>query len=98
MAPANEPRYSRPMLRRLPSTLAIVLAVSSARAQTPPAPTAEQHPVAIETPPAGAVRTGDTLVLKDGTTLHGSVREMTPGQAITITLTDGQTRTIEWSA
>ncbi len=75
----------------------IVLAASAARAQTPPSTPPQDHPVAIETPPV-AGHTGDTVVLKDGTTLHGTIREMTPGQNVTITMQDGQTRTIEWSA
>jgi hypothetical protein len=81
---------------RLLAASSLFLVASSASAQT--APPADRHAVPIETPPVGGPRSGDTLVLKDGTTLHGTIREMTPGQAVTITLADGQSRTVEWSA
>ncbi|HSQ64765.1 MAG TPA: hypothetical protein VLM85_16185 [Polyangiaceae bacterium] len=74
------------------------LFASPALAQTAPPPPGQPQPVAIETPPVGAAHGGDTLVLKDGTTLHGTIREMTPGQAVTIVLPDGKVRTVEWSA
>ncbi len=83
-------------MRRPLFASSLVLVTAAARAQTP-GPPPEQRPVSIETPPAGT-HDGDTVVLKDGTTLHGTVREMTPGQNVTITLQDGKTRTVEWSA
>jgi hypothetical protein len=72
------------MLRTFLCTLGFVLVASTGAAQT------------ISTPPV-AGHSGDSVVLKDGTTLHGTVREMTPGKSLTITLSDGTARTLEWS-
>ena len=72
------------MLRNWLSALGFVLVSSTAAAQT------------ISTPPV-AGHSGDTVILKDGTTLHGTVREMTPGTSLTIALPDGTARTIEWA-
>lgn len=72
------------MLRNWLSALGFVLVSSTAAAQT------------ISTPPVVG-HSGDTVILKDGTTLHGTVREMTPGTSLTIALPDGTARTIEWA-
>ncbi len=73
------------MVRHFLPALGFVLVTATASAQT------------IVTPPTGG-HSGDTVVLKDGTILHGTVGEMTPGQSLTISLPDGQKRTIEWPA
>jgi hypothetical protein len=78
-------RYGLRMARHFLPALGFLLLASTASAQT------------IATPPSGG-HSGDTVVLKDGTVLHGTVGEMTPGQSLTISLPDGQKRTIEWPA
>lgn len=70
---------------RLLLALVLSLAPSVAAAQT------------IGTPPVGTVQGGDSVVLKDGTVLHGSISEMTPGQAVTIKLQGGVARVVQWS-
>jgi hypothetical protein len=75
----------------------LLLLVVCALVVTLPARAQEQVP--IQTPPVGTTHgDGDTIVLKDGTVLKGTINEMTPGQAVTITTPNGQKRTIEWSA
>ncbi|HEY1954833.1 MAG TPA: hypothetical protein VGH28_04460 [Polyangiaceae bacterium] len=70
--------------RSLTVGLAFSLASAVASAQT------------IDTPPGGAAQGGDTVVLKDGSTLHGTIGEMTPGQALTIKMSDGNSRVVQW--
>jgi hypothetical protein len=85
------------MRRRLvlPLTVSVALLAAQANAQTQPRAVAT---VPIATPTVATVRGADTVVLKDGTVLRGTIDEMTPGQAVTITLPSGEHRTLPWAA
>jgi hypothetical protein len=50
----------------------------------------------ITTPPVEHL-SGDVVVLKNGSVLHGAVREMTPSVALTIVLENGEIRTLAWN-
>lgn len=72
-------------MSRRSAALATILALSLAGA---PVPARAQEPA----PPSAY----DTVVLRDGTLLRGTIRELSPGRQVVVAVAEG-TRTIPWS-
>lgn len=80
------------MLHRTTASI-LVLALTSAPLPAAAQPVAEA--AAVPTPPASP-GSYDTVALRDGTVLRGTILELAPGRAVVIAVPSGETRTIAW--